>query len=218
MTRLGLIHTSLVFVTVEPAFRELCAELLPDVQIVDLVDAALLADTMAAGEVTESIAARFLHLAQAGELAGCDRLLSLCSSLGSAAQAAAPQLGCPLDLIDQPMAHEAAARGCAVAVLATVPTTLPPTCALLKAAGCTTVQPQLVAGGFEALMAGQRERHDELVLAAAQVAAREAGALVLAQASMARLAPALEAATGRPVLTSPRSGMAAVARNLGVSA
>lgn len=215
MPTLGLIHTGLVFVAVEPVFRELCTELLPGVRTIDLVDGALLADTLAAGTITDPIAARFAHLVRCAELAGCDVVLSLCSSLGPAADRSGARI--PLLKVDAPMAA-AAARCASVAVLATVPSTLPPSCALIAAQpGCRSgIRSQLVEGAFAALMAGDRDCHDALVEAAAMAVAPQVEALVLAQASMARLAGRLEQACGRPVLSSPRSGVLAAARQLGV--
>jgi hypothetical protein len=57
------------------------------------------------------------------------------------------------------------------------------------------------------MMSGDRERHDAMVLEGARALAAEVDALVLAQASMARLAPAIAEAVGKPVLASPRMGV-----------
>lgn len=217
MPVLALIHTGPIFLTVEPLFHDLCREVLPGVRIVDLLDGTLLADVMTAGTVQPSHAIRFANLVRSAEVAGCDAALSLCSSLGPAADAAGACI--PLLKVDAPMAAEAAGFA-RVAVLATVPTTLPPTCALIAAqpATRTICTPRLIAGAFAALLAGDRDRHDALVEDAARAAADQADAIVLAQASMARLATHLAQATGRPVLASPCSGIAAAARLLGVAA
>ncbi len=45
-----------------------------------------------------------------------------------------------------------------------------------------------------------------MVLHGARALATEVDVIVLAQASMARLAPAIAEAVGKPVLSSPRSG------------
>ena len=69
------------------------------------------------------------------------------------------------------------------------------------------VRQALVEGAFATLMRGAREEHDRAVLAAARELAGQVQMLVLAQASMTRLAPCLQAETGLPVLTSPRLGI-----------
>jgi hypothetical protein len=53
-------------------------------------------------------------------------------------------------------------------------------------------------------MRGDREQHDAAVLAAARELAPRVDLLLFAQASMTRLAPVVQEATGLPVLTSPR--------------
>jgi phosphoribosylcarboxyaminoimidazole (NCAIR) mutase len=72
----------------------------------------------------------------------------------------------------------------------------------------------LAQGAFEALMAKQPEKHDELVTAAAEQVARQADVIVLAQGSMARMEAALAQRTGKPVLSSPRRGVLEVKETL----
>jgi hypothetical protein len=96
-----------------------------------------------------------------------------------------------------------------------VPTTLDPTIALIeeKAAGLgksLEIYRGLSAGAFAKLMSGDTEGHDQMVLASAQSLAPKVEILVLAQASMTRLAPMLSEATGLEVLTSPRLGVQSV--------
>lgn len=116
------------------------------------------------------------------------------------------------------MAEQAVELATAIGVLATVPTTLGPTGDLVlekaaRAPGRTvTVRPRLCEGAFDILMSGRRDEHDAMVLAAARVLATEVELIVLAQASMARLAPTLAEATGIPVLSSPRLGVEQLAR------
>jgi hypothetical protein len=53
-------------------------------------------------------------------------------------------------------------------------------------------------------MSGDRDRHDQMVLEGAQQLAPQVDLIVLAQASMSRLAPMLSQKTGKLVLSSPR--------------
>jgi hypothetical protein len=97
-------------------------------------------------------------------------------------------------------------------VLATVPTTLGPTVDLIEQKAVEmgkeiTVQRELSEGAFEILMDGDKERHDEMVVESAKKLAPSVEILVLAQASMTRLAPRLMEETSLEVLSSPRLGV-----------
>ncbi len=54
------------------------------------------------------------------------------------------------------------------------------------------------------LMGGDRARYDRMVADGAQALAPQVDLIVLAQASMSRLAPMLSSETGKQVLSSPR--------------
>ena len=70
-------------------------------------------------------------------------------------------------------------------------------------------------GAFEALQAGDRDRHDALVRAGLAELSEGVDVVVLAQASMARVTDALpEGERTVPVLSSPRLGMLRVAELL----
>ncbi|MBE7213441.1 MAG: Asp/Glu/hydantoin racemase, partial [Gluconacetobacter diazotrophicus] len=69
-------------------------------------------------------------------------------------------------------------------------------------------------GAFDALLAERTGEHDALVAEHLRALATEVELIVLAQASMARVADALGDAVPCPVLSSPRLGMERVAREL----
>ncbi|MCX4647016.1 MULTISPECIES: aspartate/glutamate racemase family protein [unclassified Streptomyces] len=209
--KIAVLHTSLVFVNVEPVINDYLAELAPDAKVMHFVDSDVLATVMHDGEVSPASTQRMVHLAQAAENAGADVIFSACSSLGPAIDVARRLVSVPIVKIDDAMTASAVETADTIGVLATVPTTLPPTCALVKekaqAAGRDiTVKEALSEGAFSVLMSGDRDRHDAMVLDGARKLAAEVDAIVLAQASMARLAPVIAEAVGKPVLCSPRSG------------
>jgi len=116
------------------------------------------------------------------------------------------------------LAEVASASGERVAVVATVATTLDPTVRLIErkardAGRVVRIRRHLVEGAFDVLMAGDAERHDTMVLAEIARASSDADAVVLAQASMARLSSRLPRGRAR-VLTSPASGVAELRRIL----
>lgn len=212
--RVGILHTSLVFINVEPMIKELFAETMPDVEVIDFIDTQVLADVQKEG-ISDGAVKRMTHLAQAAEAADVDVIFSACSSLGPTIDTARAAVNVPIIKIDDAMAREAASKADTIGVLATVPSTLDPTIKLIEEkaaeAGKTlTIRRGLAEGAFDKLMAGQREEHDQMVLAKAKELAPQVQLLVLAQASMTRLAPMLSEATGLEVLTSPSRGVQSV--------
>lgn len=212
MPKVAVLHTSFVFVSVDSVITDLIGELLPDAEVAHFVDSDVLATVVREGSVSEASAARMTHLAQAAEAAGADVVLSACSSLGPGVDVAAGKIGVPIVKIDHAMAAEAVRTGDRVGVLATVPTTLGPTAALIRSAATeagkpVTVETRLAEGAFDVLLAGDRAKHDELILAAARDLASRVDVIVLAQASMWRMTEKLNTETGVPVLSSPRLGV-----------
>jgi methionine synthase II (cobalamin-independent) len=107
------------------------------------------------------------------------------------------------------MAALAVLKGTRIGVLATVPTTLDPTADLIQQRADDVgkqieIHKHLCEGAFQTLMSGDRDKHDQMVLEGAKVLAPQVDVLVLAQASMARLAPMLSEHIGLEVLSSPR--------------
>jgi Asp/Glu/hydantoin racemase len=207
--RMAVLHTSFVFTNVEPVFKNLFKELIPDVEVIDFVDSHILADVRTVGSVQESHISRMVHMAQAAEAAGADIIFSACSSLGPSMDVARKVVNVPIIKIDDAMTQRAVELGSTIGVMATVPTTLPPTVDLIQqwaaAAGKSVVVRQhLCEGAFDILMGGDRERHDQMVLDGALQFAPQVDLIVLAQASMSRLAPMLSDKTGKVVLSSPR--------------
>lgn len=208
--RLALIHTVAGLV---PRFRELAAELMPEVETFDIVDETLLRDATREGRVSLDTARRlFAHLA-AAERHGADAILVTCSSVGGVVDAARPFAGIPLLRVDQAMAEQAVERGARIGVLATLWSTLRPTAALIERTArererSVEVRDQLCDGAFEALREGDTARHDELVREGLRELIGWADVIVLAQASMARVVDSLSEDERRtPILSSPRLGI-----------
>lgn len=217
--KIAILHTSFVFVSVEPVITDLIAELIPDADIMHFVDSDVLATVVREGGISSRSEARMVHLAKAAEAAGADIILSACSSLGPALDAAARNVATPVVKIDEAMAELAAQRGNRIGVLATVPTTLGPTSDLIRTKAdesgrAVSIEQRLCEGAFSVLMSGDREKHDAMVIDQAADLARTTDTIVLAQASMNRLANRLEEKTGITVLASPRLGVTYLAKQL----
>lgn len=216
MTKVAVLHTSFVFVTVEPAITDLITELLPGVEILHFVDSDVLATVVRENGISSASEARMVHLALAAEAAGADAIFSACSSLGPTLDAAQRAVGVPVVKIDEAMARRAATYD-RIGVLATVPTTLGPTSDLIAARAADggrtpEITQRLCPGAFDVLMAGDRPAHDEMVVEQARDLASGVDVLVLAQASMQRLVGRLSEETGLTVLSSPRLGVADLAK------
>lgn len=206
---LALIHTSLVFINVETMLTDIFNEVMPEVRRINIVDDSLLPDVRAKGVITTEIQKRMNHYVQAAEQTGADAVLSLCSSLGPAIDEARRLVKIPVIKIDDPMTEKAVCDASRIGVLATVATTLKPTLDLIqekseKLNKPVVVRSSLVEGAFEILMSGDKTRHDDMVSKAANAMKTQVDLIVLAQASMTRLVPRLQAETGLPVLSSPR--------------
>jgi Asp/Glu/hydantoin racemase len=211
-------------------FNKLSDELLPGVDVFNMVDESLLQNTIRAGHLEALTARRLATLIALAEEAGADAVLVTCSSVGPAAEVARTLVNIPVLRVDEPMAAQAvdlanAGRG-RIGIAATLSTTLEPTTALVrshaKAAGRSdlTIITQLCEGAFEAVTSGDSGRHDAIVTAGLEKLAGQVDVIVLAQASMARVVESLpESSPARhvPILSSPRSGVTALASMLRIA-
>ncbi len=210
--KIAILHTSFVFVSVEPVINDLIAELIPDAEVMHFVDSDVLDTVVREQGISRNSEVRMTLLAQAAEAAGADIIFSACSSLGPALDVAAANVHTPVVKIDEAMAMRAAGEGSRIGILATVPTTLGPTSDLIQAKADelgrdVVLQQQLCEGAFDVLMAGDREKHDGMIVEQAIDLAKTVDVIVLAQASMNRLAGVLQEKTGMTVLSSPRLGV-----------
>jgi len=204
--RVALLHTGVVVI---PMAREFVNRELPDVTAINYLDDRIVAD-LGDPDVAPSVPGRVAELAQAAADAGAEAILLTCSSISELAAHTAEKVGVPILRIDEAMADEAVATGDRIAVLATLATTCGPTTRLIQEraelAGRTpSITSIVIDGAFEAVASGDRPTHDRLVAAAIERAADEADVVVLAQASMASAAGAVDVDV--PVLTSLESGV-----------
>ena len=206
---LALVHTSQVFLNVETMMKQLFAEIMPQVRLINIMDDSLLPDVMREQSISNDITRRMALYVMAAEATGADAVLSLCSSLGPTMDVARKLVKIPVIKIDDAHTEKAAREATRIGVMATVGTTLAPTVALIKEKAvqihkAVDVQESLSGGAFEALMRGEKDKHDAMVLEAARKLAPKVELILFAQASLTRLVPVVQQATGLPVLSSPR--------------
>jgi len=190
-------------------FTKLCKKHLPGVQIFHMVDESLIQDTIRAGYLRKVTMRRVVELVGSAVAAGADAVLVTCSSIGAGVALAQQLYDTPVLRIDEAMAEVAVRQAETIGVLATLRTTLEPTTALLRAKAAEAGRDVkliecLCEEAFPAVMAGDAETHDRLLRKALTEDLKDVDAIVLAQASMARVVATLPAGTLKAtVLSSP---------------
>jgi len=209
MKKVYIVQTSLVS---QVELNALFAELVPEAKVHNLVDDSLLHDVMQNGGINENVISRMCAYFKAAADNGADLIFNQCSSVGEAADIAARLVSVPVLKVDAPMAERAVELGTRIAVVATVQSTMQPSCNLIRAKAVAAgkavdIVEYLVPGALDVLMKEKnREKHNALVLASVRKAESECDVIVLAQGSMTVLLPEL-ADIKKPVLTSPRMGV-----------
>lgn len=206
----AIVHTSFAVLDV---VNSLFDELLPDVERIHIIEHSILADILTAGGLTPGLTQRMLAYYLQAENTRADVIFSVCSTVGDVVDIARNLITKPIVKIDEAMVLEALDGGQRIGVLATLPSTLNPTCRLVENLATDkeqTVQINrgLVAGAFEELMNGNTSLHDQMVKDKLQLLASESDTIILAQASMARVIESLDPEEVTiPVLSSPRKGV-----------
>lgn len=209
MKKIALIHTG--FALVEE-LNKLFKQQLGDIELINIIDDSLLREVIKEGKVTASVRKRMLHYFLAAEEYNVDCIFNVCSSVGEVTDLARLIVKTPIIKIDEKMAQEAVEQSSNIGVVATLQTTLDPTCRLIKKKAAEKgkklkVQTTMCYGAFEELMKGNKEKHDEIVLNAIKSLENKVEVIVLAQGSMARLIPKLDKRLISKVLTSTLGGV-----------
>ena len=192
--------------------KSLCAELMPDVKVWQIIDDSLIAEVNANGGPTEAVKQRMFDYFRNAELIGADLILNQCSSVGEVAEALKEFVHIPVVRIDEAMARKAVLSGKKIALIATVATTVGPSSRLIQKAADEQgkeieLDIHLVKDAMMILIEkGDVETHNRMVLGEVEAAAKTNDVIVLAQGSMTVLLPLLSGIE-KPVLSSPRLGV-----------
>jgi Asp/Glu/hydantoin racemase len=151
---------------------------------------------------------------------GADAVMVTCSSIGPGVKVAREVYDFPVLRVDEPMAESAVNAGRRIGVAATLSTTLEPTIQLIQETAASRgrpveIVPCLCRGAFEAVLAGDTEKHDRMVMESLVSLRDQADLIVLAQASMTRVLAKLSPGA-TPILSSPELALHHVRRNLAV--
>ncbi len=207
MGTLALIHTVPPLIEV---FKKLCTDILPDVQVMHVLDEPLLK------MIQQNPDSKRDHLVQRlkdhvliSKEAGADAVLVTCSSVSPLVDDIRDECGIPVFKIDEAMVSEAVRRGSRIGVVATASTTLEPTRQAIEGFAKSTgkkieVKTVFVEDALQFLMQGKGALHDRKVKDAVKRLSKAVEVVVLAQASMARVLKVIpDAEREVPVLTSP---------------
>jgi Asp/Glu/hydantoin racemase len=207
--KVAVIHTFLYSVE---DLKKLFKEILPEVEMINIIDDSLLQEALSNKGITPGIIRRISKYAVEAEALGADAILNQCSSVGEAADIAQNMIKIPYVKIDQPMAEEAVRLGSKIAVIATAISTLEPSSRLVenmakKAQKEVVVNRCFCEGAYEALLIeNNREKHNAIVIDTIKKASESNDVIVLAQGSMYHLMPLLKDISV-PVLTSLETGV-----------
>jgi hypothetical protein len=211
--RIALIHA--VRVAMDPiaaAFRQGW----PEAETVNLLDDGLSRDLERRGTLEGPMTERIGALAAYASGLGADGILYTCSAFGSAIEKARAGSRVPVLKPNEAMLEAALAAGRRIALVATFAPTIPSMTGELQTLARdrgveAAITPLFVPGAMQALDAGDGATHDRLIADAVRPLA-EHDAVLLAQFSMARAAPAVAAVIGGRVLTSPETAVAKLRR------
>ena len=217
-TKVAFIHTVPSLVGL---FNELSKEIFPnDVEVFHIADELLLKVVLAQGGLSPFIFRRVTDHVVAAVEGGASMVQVTCSSISPCVEAARPYVSVPVLKIDDPMVEKALEIGTRIGVAATVPTTLKPTCDLVNAMAHLQNKPVVVdsvlcSGAFQALSSGNSELHDSIVRQHLHDLIESNEVVLLAQASMARVAATIPTEEQKvPILSSPRLAIERAARVL----
>lgn len=187
----------------------------PDVEIVNIMDDSLLAESLVHNGATNEVIKRIQFYVLAAEAMGADVAMCSCTTVGEATRIARQYSTIPVFNIDEPMARQAVKLGRRFGVIATVPTSPAATVRQLNYAAQDAgvkIKTQIVINekAFQHLLAGEIEQHNALVHREMDKLAKKVDVLVLGQISLAQIQHEVRV----PVLQVGHSGFAEARRLL----
>lgn len=181
--------------------------------IYNIVDDSILPRILNNGSLSPKIISTVYQHISTAERMGSDVILVTCSSISEVVDIVSPLVSVPVIKIDDAMTDEAVKIADTLGVVATIKTTLNPTINQIRkkmalAEKEIKIIPLLCSDAYKALInENNPEKHDLLLCKAIEEIIKSVDAIVLAQASMARLLPKIKKLTNKPILTSTESGV-----------
>jgi Asp/Glu/hydantoin racemase len=188
--KVAVIHTFLYSVE---SLKALFEEIVPEVEMINIVDDSLLKEVLANGKPTSGVIRRICLYAQQAEAMGADLILNQCSSVGEVVDIARAMISIPYLKVDEPMAEIAAKSGDRIGVVATARSTIGPSTRLVESAARrlnrkVAVNSCFAEGAYDALLIEHNKpKHDEILMQTIRAACERNDIVVLAQGSMMSL-------------------------------
>jgi len=204
LQKIYLIHAG--DVSVKPALASFAA-LWPEARVMNLLEDSLVQDVRDAGRLPDSIPLRFDLLGQYCVAAEATAILFTCSAFGATIEALKLKHSIPILTPNEALFEEVIERGGKVALLTTFGPSIPALTEelnemLAQRGTKLEVDAMLVEGAFDALLAGDHARHDQII--ADKVATLKGyNTIVFGQFSMASAAAQAQKLASVPVLTTP---------------
>lgn len=194
--KLGFIHAAVFTATVAQPFID---RILPGIETVHAGDDSIQSSNLAApvGTIPKGNYLKFANLAKSLEDYGCDLIMLACSTFNRAVEYAEPMIYTPMLQIDRPMMDKAVQDGPRVGLLATLPATVPSSERLLRRAAedagkDVKIETVESAEAFKYLRAGDKDKHNQILLEEIDKLAKKVDSIVLAQLSMSALEPMID--------------------------
>jgi hypothetical protein len=186
-------------------------EIIPEAEIINIIDDSLVAETRAAGKITPNVIARLSAYYRIAEMIGADLIYNQCSVTGEASEVAAQVVNIPVVREDAAMAEKAAAIGGRIAVAAPMAASLEPSCDGIRAAAQRAgtnceITPWLMGDAPEIEKREGAESSYRYMAGFIAQRRGDADVIVLAQGNLGVLVPLL-GDIGVPVLTSSEMGI-----------
>lgn len=214
----GIVYTTTTPALVRTVNAELRKTFGENIEILNYQDESILREVGEQGHMTASAAARLVSLFMQAIRDGADAVLNCCSTVGEvvdASQGIAQLTGVPIVRIDEDMCRQAVLLGNRIGIIATLASTMEPTRkTVLRMASEMNRQVTTVDCVMEgAFGAGQDVFRQMICDTVAEIIDR-VDVILLAQGSMAYAEEMLAEKFKKPVLSSPRCGVAALAKAL----
>jgi len=206
INKITLIHTSLVTINM---MTELFNKIIPESSLNHIVDDSILQEILEKEKITKDVLRRMLSYFVAAEKTGADVIFNVCSTVGEVASIASLIVNTPIVRIDERMAEKAVEQGTRIGVVATLISTIDPTCRLIENKAINmgkkiNIKKILCRGAFDKLLAGDKEKHDQIVTDYVKKIADDVDIIVFSQSSMGRLVETIDKKLAKKILTSPR--------------
>ena len=201
----GMVHT------VSPNvrwFNELVAEIIPDVEVVHLVDEGL--SPLSGKRHHERIIRRLGILSSLAKESGAEVILLTCTAFGRLADEVKATVNIPVFTVLEIIADETIELANSIGILGTHPGTLASASEIIREQATlrgkkVAVKTLLCEGAFDALKREDWDTHDRIVLKCLTELMEEVKVIVIPQPSMERVFnQAPEIASQKPVITSAR--------------